>query len=124
MHGPGALVALGRRRHRTTWDPCMTDNWKAHQRIDTRMSELAQEICDLSLSMDEANELFVWATQELHRNVVLSIQSLKFRTRVETHRQEIAERQVSQSNETLVTQLSELGIDPGPVFADRALGGD
>ena len=102
----------------------MDDVWKAKQRIDQQAIELAQEICSLSLNYDMASELFTRAVQTMHIRVNLGVNSPRFQSRAEEHRLKIVEQQIKEANETLVTQLGELGIDPAPIFGIRPAGGD
>lgn len=92
--------------------------------IDEAAIHLATEIYERATGNAEANELFNRAIQTLHMHLCIGMSTTKFAQRAEVKRQLEAERMVKEGNEKLIAQLSELGIDPAPIFSDRSAGLD
>ncbi|MGI9487332.1 MAG: hypothetical protein ACR2RF_15935 [Geminicoccaceae bacterium] len=92
--------------------------------IDQAANHLATEIYERATGLEEVNELYARAVRILHFRVCFGMQTEKFAQRAEARRQLEAQRAAREANEKLVTQLSELGIDPAPIFSDRSAGLD
>lgn len=97
----------------------MENAWKAHQRIDALATSLAQEMCNLSSSVEEVGRLFARAHHQVQMSLHLGVMSSEFQHRVSEHQQRLAREHVISSDARLEEQLAGLGIDSAPIFADR-----
>ena len=92
---------------------------KNQDAIEQAARHLATEIYERSTGIAEANELYARAIQALHWRLGFGLSTEKFVQRAEARRQLEADQAAKRRDEKLVAQLTELGIDPVPIFADH-----
>jgi hypothetical protein len=107
----------------------MINDQEACRDIEERAISLAKAICDASVSLDGANQIFANALRLLPMRVSMGVCAPKFQLRLAERQERVREQEqrqreqlVAAGNAKLTEQLGDFGIDPAPVFADRLPG--
>lgn len=94
----------------------------AYQRMEKRLNELAQDLCNTARSVEEANRFYRGGIEMFHMRMTAKVDAPAFQERIARLRSEDVARLLKKNEGALRAQLGQFGIDPEPIFGDRSDG--
>ncbi len=104
--------------------PMVEDAAAAIKRVNDLTIELAKDICDSSTSIEGAHQLLMQAHRMLDQQYLYGVKAPAFQEKLADQRKREIAATIAENRKTLSEQLREAGIEPDPIFANRAPGGD
>lgn len=92
--------------------------------VTALVDELSKVLCQISTSEADAIRRAVHAYGVFRRGVIRRIEASSSAAAFKANRESMKAEQERKAAAKLERQLSEFGIDPAPIFADRAPSGD